>query len=478
MCLIYGKKKLKIFLLFLSLFLIPIAFSDSLGTGTTICYTDGICYEIVEDDVYFDNLTDTGTEVSFEGLENTTVVDVTNNVLLFYNETDITLPDPASNISLHFYSSNTSELLYNCSSGNIVMTLNLFQETNLTAEANVTVEVTYWSEDLAEANFSFDITEDDTSYDICMEGNSTSLIFDMDLTYYKNDFQYRNWFLDNVILSNTTEVVDMYLVTESESSGITIHVQDQNGNDVNDALIQVQRYYMDSGEYKTVTIGKTDDNGDAYIYLIPYDIWYKFIITEDGSVTATIPAMQVKSTSLTFTTEETSLMELFEYWENIAYSCSEDAVNERFSCDITDTSGLLTTAYLRMEKVLPVTNDVVCEESGSSTSLTLTCNNINSTAYNYYYELYVDMGSDRYLLDAGYLDNRTLSTPYGTDGLVASTLLIGTVSAIGLWNPAVAIMVTLASLGLALYMDLVVIKFATFISLVMVGLIIMIKQRS
>lgn len=360
-----------------------------------------------------------------------------------------------------------------------LITLHLYNETTKNI-VNGTVEttVTLYYQDQLVTNASFDFTGDD-NYTICTDSTLTYDV-DLDAVYYDTgNYEVRSWFLENASISTASpEALYLYMVTDAESDGISIHLQDNAGEDYDDALIQVQRYYMDAGLYTTVAILRTDANGDAYTYLVPYDVWYKFIIVKDGVVTETIEALQIKEAELTFTVEADTLLELFQYWDQVGYSCSEDTTLNRFSCQFTDTSGLMEEICLRVDLIGAVTNTIECNTCAYTSSSTLTCTGINSTANKYHYTLYSETNDTVYVIDADYLETVVDDLTFGTDGLILSAFFIGVVAAIGLWNPAVGIIAALVGFSISFFMGFIVMEYATLVSIIIVGLILVFKVRT
>lgn len=371
-------------------------------------------------------------------------------------------------------------LLDDCSEfTNPFITFNLYNETNKEA-VNGTVEATitlyYQGQTVTNQSFKF---ENDDNYTICID-NTLEYVVDMDSVYYDTgNYELRTWFLDNATISTANQQnINMYMVTDTESDSIRIYIQDIDGDEVTDALVQVLRYYMDTGEYTTVTIEKTDDNGEILTYLISNDVFYKFIVVKDGSVLGTINPLKIKDTSLTFTLSESALMELFQYWDKVAYSCTDDPTSARLSCTVTDTSGLMHQVCLRVEKIGAVTNEVICNScSDYTSSMTVYCDNVNSSVNRYSYTLYSTF-NDTWILESDILDNIAETLVYGNDGIIGGAIVMGTVATIGVWNPAVAVILALTALGVAVYFKLLVIGISALISLVVVGLIVIFMVRT
>jgi hypothetical protein len=83
---------------------IDISLADNLGIGDKICYNSGYCYTIATNSVYFTDLVDNGVTATFTGLQNTTVVNITDDELVSSGSSTLILPSPPHNVSIWFTS--------------------------------------------------------------------------------------------------------------------------------------------------------------------------------------------------------------------------------------------------------------------------------------------------------------------------------------------------------------------------------------
>lgn len=387
-----------------------------------------------------------------------------------------------------WFTNKYSVNLTNCSSvltSTQTLVFELYDEMNQTSEiGSLDINFDIFNNTGAfERNYSFELRGDD-NYTICLYPVTETFNTTAQLDFWNatTNFEHRSYFLINSTLDNTTSNVSLYMITDSDSSLVNFFVQDSSGDKLPNHYVDVQRYYVGENIYRTVTIMKTDDEGLAQSYFGLYDYWYKFIIKDsNGVVVDTIDSMTIKDTDIVFTTTAEGALEIFDYYGNIAHSCSFNNNTGYLSCTVTDSSGLADEVCLKVTEVKSVTSEIVCDDCYTySGGITVGCN-VADWAENYwYYALYLRFDEES-IVESGDSDGFDIisgSLAYGLDGVALTGLGVSVISAIGFWNPVAAIILSLAALGAGIAMGFVVVQILAFISLVVIGIIIIFKMRS
>ena len=353
---------------------------------------------------------------------------------------------------------------------------------NFTIRSEISLEALNGSMDIAvyaqsdnpdwTRNYSFNLTGN-SSYQLCIQpawANYT--ITDSVIQYWNDDHSARNYYLINALINNITNEIDLYLFPTVNATQIIINIADAAGAAVSDAITTIQRYYIDEDTYRTVAMTRTDYNGRSATYLKQNDVWYKIIVQKDGLIRRTIDRMIITETTLNIPyVDEGEGQEFYTYYNNIAATCT--ANTSIVVCTATDTTGASQKFQLDVYRIgyNNVGRVLTCTDTETSTSATLSCPVSNN---NSYYTLSV-IGSHYRLYD-GYINTPTAT--YGVNGVILGAGVVMTMVGIGAFNPVAAIGLGLVGLVLAVLTDIVVMKAAALISLILVGIILIVKMRS
>ena len=99
------------------------------------------------------------------------------------------------------------------------------------------------------------------------------------IDYWADGYYKRSYYFD--ASSSFYMDLTLYLLNTTEGSRIIHHVFDQSGGNADNITVVLQRQY--GANYYTVSISRTNFEGDTVLYAQLYDIWYKLIYyTNDG----------------------------------------------------------------------------------------------------------------------------------------------------------------------------------------------------
>jgi len=126
---------------------------------------------------------------------------------------------------------------------------------------------------------------------ICLEADLAGVSFDLDLliTYDGDDYALEHYNIedDNLINSTLPIEIDLFDLLASEATTFELTYKDEDFLAVDNALIQIQRKYIEEGVSKTIEVPKTSTKGETVASLVLNDVIYTFIIVKDGEVLAT-----------------------------------------------------------------------------------------------------------------------------------------------------------------------------------------------
>jgi len=339
--------------------------------------------------------------------------------------------------------------------------------------------------------------------------NDTNFISDAMLQYQSDGYNIRNYYYYHANFSNNTQQVPLYLL-ESQftifgtsstyfnittnitttttnpienqiyGSGIKIKVTDENGNPKKGVYINIQRYYVGEDLYRTVAMGKTDSNGYDYIYLKKYDAWYRFSVMQNGIVIYQSDRTKISEDTLTLKILPSTVASYLKFYRDIQYTHYFNNLTNDFIVTYVNPSGSIIQGCQYVARRSLNNDSVVCNDCVNSSAGTLICN-VGAVNASYVSSFYV-IASPPYLISSIWADlsllEETFADYFKSEGLFAAFMIIGTVTLGTLTNPIIPIIMCIAGLIIAMWAGMFVISAGIFISIVILGGIIIFKLRS
>ena len=198
-----------------------------------------------------------------------------------------------------------------------------------------------------------------TQFNLCTNSETNIIYIDMEAFYSAVDYADSDYFLNNATLTNTTSLVNLYLLEDTSAVEFFINVE-ENLLPIDEVTVSIAKYFVSEGAYKTVEIDETDVDGQITAYL-DLDKKYRFTLTKDGDVLgifdkkATCEAAPCEI-DLAITDSATDLFSLIDslYAQNVLYNISFNPNTQMVTFDFIDTTGLST--YFRMSIYQQYTN--------------------------------------------------------------------------------------------------------------------------
>ena len=377
-------------------------------------------------------------------------------------------------VTVLFYNASLYPLrLFDCGIyEDVIPTLNFsVYDEEILIELNGTIELVFnlLEEGFYATNQSWNLTS--TPLTICIPENVTYTITDSIIQYTAPDHTLRHYFLMDFSINSTMQTIPLYSLATANGTEITINIRDAAGSPVSDAIIIFQRYYIGEDVYRISAMARTDYNGQAVTNVRQDDVWHKLLILKDLIVRRTIDRMIITETTLNIPyIDEGQGQAFYNYYNNIATTCTANTT--LVTCIATDTTGATQTFQLDVYRIgyNNVGRVLTCTDTETSSSATLSC----AVSHNNSYYTLSAVGS-HYRLNDGYINVPTET--YGIGGVVLAAGIVMTMVGIGAFNPVAAIGLGLVGLILAVMTDVVVMKAAALVSLILVGIILMAKMR-
>lgn len=351
-----------------------------------------------------------------------------------------------------------------CGGGNTTASLNFtFWNEETLVQMNGSMEATFW------------ISNDTTYlYNTTFNGswaetlNVTICIWPPDATFYVlsfqmynfTDYRHRGYFLVDAVINNVTQETRLYLVANTSSDILTVTIQ-ENGQNVENAYVTLQRYYPASNTYLAVEIERTDAEGEALFYVVPFNVWYRFIIVTPTSTTVTPPG-RISTNAKTIEISSDEYSTWVTYSGAIETNCTTNETAKSIACVVTNPSNLGTTYRFTAEE-LNLVGTIQCSQTQAGVpSLTFTCTATNATN-DVYYSVEVSTSTGWLLLDSGTL-TVPFTPPLGNLGLIAAFILITGTAFLGLpHGTSGAALFALVGVVLSVVMQFMIVPFEAMI---------------
>ena len=325
-----------------------------------------------------------------------------NNGTTFYNITkgikQITIQSPGFNTrllslnissSFHNFSINlTTNNLDNCSVYDVViLNYTLFDESNRTLienqSENIKISVTVFNLSSTTPWIEYSNEENSNNVQVCISEikNDSEYrlysIIEYSTDNHVHEFDYiQN--MDLTIASNIPREIALYDLSTSLSTSFIITFKNNVFLPVENAIIEVLRFYTEIGQNIAVEDGLTDETGQTITHLITEDVTYGFIVKKDAVVLATfsdiLATCPVLPCQINLNQFE-SITEIEEFGEfdnlvfNFEFNKTERTIDGIFI--VLDS----TSAKMNLNATLfdHFGNSTVCQETLTSSSGTLSC---------------------------------------------------------------------------------------------------------
>lgn len=205
---------------------------------------------------------------------------------------------------------------------------------------------------------------------------------DVQVQYEGDSYESEFYNIQNNTINSSAlnQNITLYDLNTSESQIFTIVFRDASFIPVEDALIEVERKYIDEGVFRIVEIPQTDANGKAVAHLVLNEVIYNFRVVKFGEVLGTfsdviavcqIPLVQtctIDFNSFADTIDLPDFEEAEDFSFTLGYDNATRVVTSVFSIP-SGTSALVTLNVTREDSL----GTAVCSDQLTSSSGTLTC---------------------------------------------------------------------------------------------------------
>lgn len=366
-------------------------------------------------------------EVSFDLPLNENPFEIQENVFGYYMTIDGVVR------YLGNYSQNSSYIvLKDCDAtyNNVALDFTMYdektrKELNTTEyPADISASFKYWMGEgsIQKEFFYSQVYTNENNFKFC--SNGLDMNADVDVLFSAQSHAENIWGLNSATIGNTSQELPLYLLHEVYAIKFYVHVKD-GLNGIGDATVHVDKYDEISGEFKTISIKKTDVDGDIAAYF-ELDNLYRFtVITEEG---AEIQEKNAKCSAspceltVQLNSDTVSLKTGYEenFAEDIASNLDWNKESKIITYSFVDTTGLAT--YFRLE--VKQGENVICDKKAHAISGVMTCDVSNYTG-EFFAKTYISRSPEK--LDK--IKNFILEPiqKIGIVGLIGLIILLGSI---------------------------------------------------
>jgi hypothetical protein len=225
---------------------------------------------------------------------------------------------------------------------------------------------------------------DTNPFAICLDTNFStggSFKFDVQVEYSATGYSVELYHVQDTLNSSKFPInVTLLDLNSSDTQKFKIIYKDSSFLPVADALITIQRKYIDEGVFKTVEVPKTDYNGEVIGNLVVNDVIYNFIVSKYGTILGTFSNMKVVCQTPLVTECVITLNSLATTIpitnqtidDDFYYEISHNNNTRTTTADFTVLSGIPAVILMNVTKS-DALGTSVCSETVTTNAGSLTC---------------------------------------------------------------------------------------------------------
>jgi len=320
-----------------------------------------------------------------------------------------------------------------------------------------------------------------TNQSICLSHNFT-YYSDAIIQYEKTDYIKRNYYLVNSTLTNVTSNIELVSLLTTSSTTFILEVLNDIQFPITKSYIYMQRYYPGTGVFKTVEMALTDTTGSTIGHFEKETEDYKFLIIKNGVVLYESEIQKIILGEVPYTITFNIVVGVSTLWQdygdlpNLIWSLVYDEITKIWSYTYVDTSGTTNYGRLHVYQEKGGGETTICNVNSSSSAATLICN-VTDYEGNIYAAGYISR-SPEVLVYLKSILNSGLKDIFGMEGLFLSFFILLMLALVGLWNPAVGIILMVFGMILMTFIGLASFGATTIWGIIFIAIIILWSLRT
>lgn len=457
---------------------VPLQFNSTLTTLNSIATLFNIT-SIFNNTLYTPS--SSGSEyyrtVTLPSVSATTYINYYYSTDITYNERTVRRESSISNVTVNPINISTSGT---CK----ILEYNYWNEETPTTPINATMDMVLriWGSDPNQyEEYSFNFTSNHTHslyMDPCnVTFNAFSIqdyqqVGDVDGQIYPE----RHYYLIGEEINNVTNSIDIYLLNSTYADIIGISVVDVFNEPVEDVIVVAQRFYTAENTYRSVAMGYTDNDGNTPIRLRKStgedDIWYRFLLYRNYELVKTFDNTHIIEDNLIMSIETDPLAEFWQYYDEIAYDCSYNAITGLLLCEWEDSSNILESVNLFVQEIETVGYTIICNSSSTEIASSLSC---DLSSYDGIFEYWLTFIYDQTEYIVTHEIIQDLEDIFGQEGVFGSLILFLLLVGIGYKSKQGMLIMAIVGLIIGFALHLTVMSITGLIGIIICIILILMK---
>ncbi len=364
---------------------------------------------------------------------------------------------------------------------NISLEFNFFDEENRTQLFNNNFEGTFQlygntSTGTNYREYNTTVTNTTTVY-LCI-GTGQTAQTNAIIQYSRPGYDRRFYYLTNTTINNQVQNISLFELTSALGSLVNVYVQNSEGTPLQSYGINVQRYYIGRNSYETVSGGMTDELGKDSFFLRMNDVYYRFLILRNTTAVYLSDRTKITSENIYITIAEDTFAELLEQIDGIDNYLTYTNSTRIFEAFYNDGTGSGIIGCLIVDQMNLSTNSQICNTCSTSSSNTLQCTIPENPRGVYRGTLQITKGGTTTNIQTRIVDFVHSRDNFGLDGIMYAILIIILFATMGLYNPSVAVGLSLFGAIVSYWFGFITGVYGALISMIIIGVIVIVKMRT
>jgi len=357
-------------------------------------------------------------------------------------------------------------------------------------ELNGTIDLTFdysYITGTSSQSFSFSNNTGSEEYDFCIDPPQFNYSIDAILEYTAPGYIQRFYNFNNLIVTNTTTSMSLYLLNSSDSTSFIIELKDASYVPIVGAEIYIQRYDTGSGDWITTEIVGTNVDGEAIGHLFTEDTLYRFKIYEDGiliyttgSTTISCPAAPCTVTIII--PEDSDWINPYTPLDDLTYDLTYEKVTHIVTYTYEDTSDNFTQGRLQVLKHsagVGYSLTPICNSTSAISSAVITCDLSGETNGTYTASGYITRDDTEQRVRILVIDKMiNIVETVGLDGVLWSMFLLIGILMLGVYKPSLGIIFAIVGVVGMYLLKLMAITTTAIVAIVGIGGILLWQLKS
>jgi len=254
---------------------------------------------------------------------------------------------------------------------------------------NTSIEVTLNISSLGTTNSVIAFSQNYTKINpvsVCIDqsiANISGFRADGVISYVADDYVKEYYYVQNITLSNATipQNIQLYDLLTTRSQSFLISYKDGNFIPQQDVLIDIARWYINEGVFKTVELPKTDIDGKTVGHFVTEDVVYTIYVRKYGQLLATFQNVRVVCANSVIgdckldlkEASSTTIPDDFTDYRNLTYIFTYNDTSKLVKFEWTSLDSLTKSIVMNVSRYDNYGNQSICSASLSTTSGSVQC---------------------------------------------------------------------------------------------------------